>query len=993
MLFSILLMTSDVIAEGINAHPKKMDPEVLFKEKAEYVAEEFIVKFASETTSTEREVLLKQINIVEETKLEDGDFSLVKVPHGTDLTAIAKQLLLSKQVVLVEPNYKLKKTYIPKEPNYTRQWYLNKLQMPKAWDKTKGSSKITVAVIDGGVQKDHPELKGKLVSPYNAVTGKSSYYPDEHATHVAGIIAASFNKAGIAGIAPNVKIMPINVFQGDEASVETVIQAIYYAVEHKADIINLSLGDDNYSYLLESATKYAKSKGVVLVAAAGNSSTYMPMYPAASEGVVGVSATDRNDKLARFSNYGNYIDLAAPGVEIYSSVAGSSFASYDGTSMAAPMVSGVAALVRSKNPFLSPSKVESILKKSTVDLGSKGRDDDYGYGRIDSYKAVSNTAAPISTIIAPKTYTMTGKNKAAFSFKTTSKTKVSLTIKDKNGKTVRKVLTNKTSSGAKISVSWDGKTTSKKFVPTGTYKVEVKITNGNDSLYKSTTMKVVNRTKPAIMVSGVFFFSHNVKSKVTIPFELTQKVKVSAVVTDKAGKTVKKILSKKSLSSGKHSVVWNGKNSKGNKVKDGTYNIVMSLTDSKNKQGKPKKVLLKVDSVRPTGKIILTSTLFKMDNKNTNTIKVSLKETSNIIINVINEQGITIKKLVNKQAKASTITTSWNGKNDKNQLAPEGKYRYFVQLKDAAGNLTKMNSGLINLQDWRVPSIQSGKDYYLKTKGTMTIDYTLNKPGKVTIGIYQGGRHITNIKSDAAEVAGKHTFTWDGTDAAKNQVVDGDYQFKIKVVEKYNLTQIYAGNVHVQINKIDISYPAVVMFYPGEGSEVHYKLSRATNVTIEIFNQANLKIKTIKQNVPVKEGSQYFSWDGRNDSGNNESGDNYFYVITAKNIYEQKTVKGKMTSTDDPSWLVSLGYVFHKAPDQINNDQLQLKINTSQQVTATIHVYNNNEGSSQIAEKDYQVKTGQHNIVYTKPSKNNRYYYLIELCDSLGNEYWYEINE
>lgn len=992
MVLSLLFVSLDAKADGINTHPKKIDPEVLFKEKAEYIPEELIVKFAPDTSPTEREDLLKQVNVIEETQLEDHDFSVVKVKRGVNLADIAKQLLTNKQVLLVEPNYKYKKTYLPKEPSYSRQWYLPKLQLPKAWDKTKGSSKITVAVIDGGVQKDHPDLKGKIVSPYNAVNGSSSYYSDEHATHVAGIIAANFNKSGIAGIAPNVKIMPINVFQGNEASADTVIRAIYYAVAHHADIINMSLGDDSYSYLLESATKYAKSKGVVLVAAAGNSSTFLPMYPAASEGVIGVSATDRNDRIASFSNYGNYIDLAAPGVDIYSSIAGSTYAAYDGTSMAAPMVSGIAALVRSKNPFLSPSQVETILKKSTLDLGSKGRDEDYGYGRIDAYKAVSNTAAPISTITAPKTYTMTGKNKAAFSFKTTSKTKISLSIKDAHGKTIRKILTNKTSSGAKISASWDGKTTSKKFVSSGIYKVEVKITKGSDSLYKSTSVKVVNHTRPAILVSGTYTYSPHVSGKITIPYELTKKVKVTAVVTDQAGKTVKRILSKKSISAGKHSLVWDGKTTKGHRVKDGTYQIVLSFTDSHNKQGKPKKVKLKVDSVRPTGEIILSSTLFKMDNKTTNTIRVKMKETSNMVVQVVNDKGTIIKKLINKQANAGTITTSWNGKNDKNQLVPEGTYRYFVQLKDQAGNISKMKSTSINLQDWRVPAISSGKDYYLKTKGTMTIGYTINKPGKVTIGIYQSGKVVTTIKTDAAELAGSHAFTWDGTDQTQNQLNVGDYQFKIKIVDKYNLTQIYSGNVHVEINKIEISYPAVVMFYPGEGSEVHYKLSRAANVTIEIFNESNLKVKTIKQNVPVKEGSQYFSWDGTNDQGGDENGDTYYYVITAKNAYGQKSVKGKMTSTGDPAWLDSHSFGFHVASDQIYNDQLLLKINTRQQVTATLHVYNY-EGSSQIAEKQYTVKSGSNTIVYTKPSKYSWYYYLIEYRDSLGNEYWYQINE
>ncbi|WP_231507841.1 S8 family serine peptidase [Bacillus sp. UNC41MFS5] len=987
MMLSLLFMSLDASADGINAHPKKIDPDVLFKEKTEYIAEELIVKFAPDTTQTEREDLLKQVDVEEETPLGDEDFSLVKVRPGANLTTIAKQLLMSKQVALVEPNYKYKKAYLPKEPSYSRQWYLTKLQLPKAWDKTKGSSKITVAVIDGGVQKDHPDLKGKIVSPYNAVNGSSSYYPDEHATHVAGIIAGSINKFGIAGIAPNVKIMPINVFQGDQASSDTVIRAIYYAVAHHADVINMSLGDDSYSDLLESATKYARSKGVVLVAAAGNSSTYMPMYPAASEGVLGVSATDRNDRIASFSNYGHYIDLAAPGVDIYSSIAGSTYASYDGTSMAAPMVSGIAALVRTKNPFLSPSQVETILKKSTVDLGSRGWDEDFGYGRIDAYKAVSNTHAPISTITAPKAYTMTGKNKAAFSFKTTSKTKVSLSIKDTHGKTIRKILSNKTSTGAKISASWDGKSTSKKFVSTGSYKVEVKITKGSDSFYKSTIIKVVNHTKAAILVSGTYSYSPNVSGKVTIPYELTQKVKVTAVVTDKTSKTVKKILSKKTISAGKHSIVWDGKTTKGRLVKDGTYQIVWSFTDSHNKKGKTKRVQLTVDSVRPTGKITLSSTLFKMDTKSTNTMKVALKETSYVIVYVVNEKGTIIKKLINKKANPGTITAIWNGKNDKNKLVPEGTYRYFVQLKDMAGNITKMNSTPIILQDWRVPAIASGKEYYLKTKGTMTIGYTLNKPGKVTIGIYQSGERVSTIKIAASELAGQHSFTWNVTDDANNQLNDGQYQFKIKVVDKYNVTQIYSGNVHVDLNKIEISYPAVVMFYPGEGSEVHYKLSRSANVTIEILNQANQKIKTIAQDKAVNAGSQYFTW-----LSGDEKGDTYYYVITAKNAYGQMSVKGKMTSTGNPAWLVSHSLSFHLASDQIYNDQLQMKINTTQQITAIVHVYNY-EGSSQIVQKQYTVKSGSNTLVYTKPSKYTRYYYLIEYRDSLGNEYWYEINE
>ncbi|MDR7240832.1 S8 family peptidase [Neobacillus drentensis] len=428
IVLCLSIITSVASAEEVTIQPKvsKFDTKVLFDEKKEFDDQELIIKFTPNTSSVERATILKLVNGKEVDQLKAGDFSFVKVPNGSDLASISKALLKNKQLLFVEPNYEVKSTYVPGEPSYNKQWYLNKIQLPKAWDKTKGSSNITVAVIDGGVQKDHPELRGKIVSPYNAVTGNANYTPDKHGTHVAGIIAASFNKSGIAGIAPSVKIMPINVFDWQGASAYNVAVALNYAVDHHADVVNMSLGSEDYSYILDYYVQYARSKGIVIVAAAGNSDTSIPMYPAALNGVIGVSATDSSDRITSFSNYGSYIDLAAPGLSIYSTVTGSSYEYLSGTSMTAPVVTGVAALVRSQNPFLTPSQVESILMKSTTDLGSRGWDSYYGYGRIDAYKAVSNTPAPISKLTAPTTYTMTGTNKAAFSITAASSTNVSL---------------------------------------------------------------------------------------------------------------------------------------------------------------------------------------------------------------------------------------------------------------------------------------------------------------------------------------------------------------------------------------------------------------------------------------------------------------------------------------------------------------------------------------------------------------------------------------
>ncbi|MDQ6600377.1 S8 family serine peptidase [Bacillus salipaludis] len=782
-----------VSAEGADVEPA-LSKNLAGIETNAFNDQELIVKFSSNLSKIERNSVLKSVNATEDTHLEHGDFSFVKVPKGTDLTKMAQILLGKKQIIWAEPNYKVKSTYIPQEPNFQKQWYLNKIQMPKAWDITKGSPHITVAVIDDGVQQDHPELKGKIVSPYNAVTGGTRYTPHEHSTHVAGIIAASFNNSGIAGIAPNVKIMPINVFNGDEASDYAVALGIKYAVDHHADVINMSLGSPYYSSLLDYYTNYAKSKGVILVAAAGNDGTFTKTYPAAFKAVVGVGATNSFDHRAIYSNKGSFIDFTAPGSNIYSSINGGSYAYLSGTSMAAPVVSGVAALVLSKNPFLSPKQVENILRHSTIDLGPKGRDDYYGYGRIDAYKAMSNTPSSTATINTPKTYTMTGKNKAAFSLKLPGEVKLTISIKDSSGKTVNTILNNKIASG-KVSAYWDGKSVNKKFVHSGTYKVVIKAANNRASISKIEIMKVVNHTYAAILVSGEYPFSPKVSKAIKIPYQLTQKAKVSANVTDQSGKIIKNIMINKPLAAGKYSIAWDGKNTKGQSVKDSTYKLNLSLIDTYNKKGKTKSVPIRVDTVRPSGKIVLSSNIFNMDTKSRNTMNLQMMETAKVRVLVTNEKGTTIKELSIKQFKSATV--NWNGQDAKKQFATEGRYRYLVQMKDLAGNSSTIQSEWFDLKDRRVPTIQSEKDVYSTLQELKPVDYTLSKTGNVSIEVTQGGTLIKSIKNNLVENPGDQSFLWDGTNNDNNLMDTGDYQFKISIEDKYGLQQYFTGNIHI----------------------------------------------------------------------------------------------------------------------------------------------------------------------------------------------------
>ncbi|WP_051591205.1 S8 family serine peptidase [Bacillus sp. UNC438CL73TsuS30] len=792
MLLCMSWMGTAASADGLNTN---MDLANTNMETNAFHDQELIVKFSSNLSKTERNAILNQVNGTEEAHLGDGAFSFIKFPKGTDLTKAAQRLLAQKKIVWAEPNYKVKSTYIPQEPDYSKQWYLNKIQMPKAWDITKGSSQIKVAVIDDGVQQDHPDLKGKIVSPFNAVTGNARYTPHEHATHVAGIIAASFNKTGIAGIAPNVKIMPINVFDGEEASDYAVALGIKYAVEHHADVINMSLGSPNYSVLLDYYANYAKSKGVILIAAAGNDGTFTKTYPAALGSVVGVGATTSSDHVAFYSNKGSFVDFTAPGSNIFSSINGSSYAHLTGTSMASPVVSGVAALIRSRNPFLTPDQVESVMKHSVVDLGTKGRDDYYGYGRIDAYKAVSNTSSPKAKITAPKTFTMTGKNKAALSLKLPGHAKVTVTIQNASGQTVREVLNQKVS-GTKQTVVWDGKAANGKFVPTGDYKAVVKASNRRASLSKTTSIQVVNHTYAAILVKGFYTFSPKAGKTVKIPYELTQKANVTAEVQDKNGNVIKKIMTAKTVSTGKHSFKWDGKNEKGKQVKDAAYSLKMSLIDMHKKKGKTKKVSIKIDTIRPSGELALASTMFKMDTKNRTSATLKGTETARVHVLVIDAKGNIVKQVLYKQAKTATFT--WNGINVKKQFSPEGRYRYLIQLKDEAGNSSTIKSKFFTLQDWRVPTVQSEKDVYSILQDMKPIAYTLSKAGKVTIDVSQGTTFIKSIKTNAQETTGTQSFRWDGTDGINQPVISGDYQFKITVVDKYGLTQIFTGTIHIK---------------------------------------------------------------------------------------------------------------------------------------------------------------------------------------------------
>lgn len=289
----------------------------------------------------------------------------------------------------------------PTEALVGESWALQHLGVPQAWNVSSGFG-VIVAVLDSGVNASHPALQGQVLPGWNFVHGTEDASDDAgHGTFTAGIIAAHRGPDhALTGVAPGAKILPVKILDSRGAgSTANFVAGITYAVDHGAKVINISASGVVNSQSLADAVQYAEDHGAVVVASAGNHANGEMNYPAAFPSVLAVTAAGPDDTVAAFSSFGPFVDLAAPGVNVPSTwwepAKGNTYLTASGTSAAAAYVSGVAALIMSARPDLSPAQVRQVLTETASDIGPPGIDASSGFGRLDAYLA-TRVAVPVN---------------------------------------------------------------------------------------------------------------------------------------------------------------------------------------------------------------------------------------------------------------------------------------------------------------------------------------------------------------------------------------------------------------------------------------------------------------------------------------------------------------------------------------------------------------------------------------------------------------------
>jgi len=380
-----------------------------------------VVKFRTGTPANERAALHRANNHVVYKTIPQLDVHAVRIPRGKTAEQVIARYKNHPLVEYAEAEEYFPAAMLPNDPWYYREptalWHLPVIHAPEAWDITIGSPDVIIAILDTGVYGAHPDLSAKMLPGWNVVRDNNDTHAfAPHGTAVAGVAAAESNNAiGVAAPAWGCKIMPIVVTENGWTGSVALAEGTLWAADHGARVINMSFEGSHTSIMFDAA-RYLQERGGVVVQSAGNSGTFSSEPD--SLYILKVSGTDWYDNVWSQSVTGNDIDLAAPATDIGTTNSAGTYSFGTGTSFSAPIVSGVAALMLSVNPDLTGVQIQDILKQSADDLGPRGWDPGYGWGRVNAARAVqmardagppaADTMPPSITVVDPTPGSLSG---------------------------------------------------------------------------------------------------------------------------------------------------------------------------------------------------------------------------------------------------------------------------------------------------------------------------------------------------------------------------------------------------------------------------------------------------------------------------------------------------------------------------------------------------------------------------------------------------------
>jgi subtilisin family serine protease/flagellar hook assembly protein FlgD len=660
--------------------------------------------------------------------------------------------------------------YVPDDTSYAAsQPYLATVHAPAAWDVSKSDAGTLVAVVDSGVDVAHPDLAGKVAASHNAVTGSTNVTDAVgHGTFAAGVAAAATdNGIGVAGAGFDARLIAVKVADAQGAVATDYLAAgIVWAADHGADVINLSFGSATADSAEQAAVAYAIDAGALVVASAGNENTSAKSYPAAYPGVVAVGATTGSSR-ASFSNYGSWVDLGAPGVDIRStaptagsSMFGASYATADGTSFSAPLVAGAAALLRSANPALGPAAVAAALTGGTT--GSYG----FAHGRIDFAAALNQVPpATIPSITAPAEAATVSGHVTVSATSTAPRVRFALS----NGPTA---IANVVEGVATTTLETYGLASTQQVVAadcgplacaTANTTVDVTVDNGVPTITGPADGSVVNTATFAATattpgdVGAVRFLADGASAAFdgAAPFE-------GSIATSP-------------LTEGEHQLTAVLCNVAGTRCDTAHPSSAVSFTVQALH---PAITSIAPNPFSPNADGLLDAAVVTYTLDTTQTVVLQIRNSSGTVVRGPGTLGT---------FGAGTRTWGWNGKRGDGTVAPNGTYT--VEIATTAGSLGGAASRTVRL-DTVAPALAtvsgSGTTFYPYRdayKDTFAPAVTIGESGRLVLGVYNSAGAKVRTIDGGSKAPGRHSIVWNGRRADGTALPAGTYRYAFSATD------------------------------------------------------------------------------------------------------------------------------------------------------------------------------------------------------------------